>query len=184
MNLQPDCFSCRSNTGEQRISPAPTLYAGQYWLVEHAYPTRLAGWLVAVLKRHCEALHELTPDEWRELAEIQAALLPLLAEATGCEKEYTACFAEMPGFKHIHFHIIPKPAELPAELTGSHAFALLKVDPSEAVPAATVRELCQRLSQGLQARLSAQFQVGRFEKLLPVTRPDPSVQPPPACPGG
>ena len=53
------CHTCESNSGEKRISPGCQIYSGQYWLVEHAYPSDLVGWLVIVLKRHCEKLHEL-----------------------------------------------------------------------------------------------------------------------------
>jgi diadenosine tetraphosphate (Ap4A) HIT family hydrolase len=58
-----ECLTCESNTGEKRISPGPTIYEGNYWLVEHAYPVKTIGWLVIVLKRHAEALHELTPED-------------------------------------------------------------------------------------------------------------------------
>ncbi len=68
------CYTCLSNSGEQRISPGPTIYEGQYWLVEHAYPARRQEWIVITLKRHAEALHELTADEFSELGTIQARL--------------------------------------------------------------------------------------------------------------
>ena len=64
---QGDCPVCRSNEGVHRISPGVVIYEGQAWLVEHAYPTSLLGWLVIVLRRHSEALHDLTPDEATEL---------------------------------------------------------------------------------------------------------------------
>ncbi len=35
------CLTCLSNSGAKRISPGPTIYAGAYWYVEHAYPTTL-----------------------------------------------------------------------------------------------------------------------------------------------
>ncbi len=40
-------------------------------MVDHAYPTSHLGWLVIVLKRHVEALHELRKEEFVELAEIE-----------------------------------------------------------------------------------------------------------------
>ena len=39
---------------------------------EHAYPVKIIGWLVIVLKCHAEALQELTLEEFAELAQIQA----------------------------------------------------------------------------------------------------------------
>jgi len=60
------CKTCLSNSGEERVSPGPTIYKGDHWVVEHAYPTALEGWLVIATKRHVVALHELTPAEWQE----------------------------------------------------------------------------------------------------------------------
>ena len=41
-----ECLICCSISGERRISPGPFIYEGAYWLVDHAYPTLLKGWLV------------------------------------------------------------------------------------------------------------------------------------------
>lgn len=86
-----ECRTCKSNTGEQRISPGPTIHEGEYWLVEHAYPVHRIGWLVIVLKRHVEALHELSHEEFLELAQIQARVIPLLHAELHSEKEYVSC---------------------------------------------------------------------------------------------
>jgi diadenosine tetraphosphate (Ap4A) HIT family hydrolase len=145
MNYDPTCHSCRALTGEKRISPGPVIYEGRFWVVEHAYPTALKGWLVLVLKRHAEALHELTADEFAELGELQGRVAKLLRAETGCQKEYVVCFAEMAGFYHIHFHIIPRAADLPDELKGGKIFAMLKVGEAEAVPPEEIRQFCERL---------------------------------------
>ena len=105
-----ECWICKSNTAEKKISPGPTIFEGQYWLVEHAYPVKTMGWLVIVLKRHAEALHELTAEEFAELAQIQAKLTKALFEELHCEKEYISCYAEAEHFYHIHFHVFAKPA--------------------------------------------------------------------------
>src|ERR1044071_1337325 len=108
-----ECWTCQSNSGEKRISPGPTIFEGQYWLGEHAYPVKAIGWLGIVLKRHKEALHELTPEEFAELAQIQARLIHFLYEELHCEKEYVSCYAEQEHFYHIHFHVFAKPPGLP-----------------------------------------------------------------------
>jgi diadenosine tetraphosphate (Ap4A) HIT family hydrolase len=77
-----ECLSCRSISGEKRISPGPVIYEGTYWLVDHAYPTSHLGWLVIVLKRHAEALHELSREEFAELAEIQYKLAQVMRRDT------------------------------------------------------------------------------------------------------
>lgn len=140
-----ECWTCKSNTGEKRISPGPTIFEGQYWLVEHAYPVKVIGWIVIVLKRHAEALHELTSEEFTELVEIQARLIPLLHEELNCHKEYIVCYAEMEHIRHIHFHVFAKPSNLPEELKGGGSFALLKVSPEEAVPSEKVIAFCELL---------------------------------------
>lgn len=142
-----ECWTCRSNSGEKRISPGPTIFEGQYWFVEHAYPVKTIGWIVIVLKRHAEALHELSTEEFTELGQIQARLTHLLHEELHCEKEYISCYAEMEHFRHIHVHVFAKPADLPEELNGGGSFALLKVSAEEAVSPLETAAFCELLSQ-------------------------------------
>ena len=140
-----ECMTCKSNTGEKRISPGPTIFEGEYWFVEHAYPVKITGWIVIVLKRHAEALHELNAEEFVELAQIQSKLIHFLHEELHSEKEYISCYAEMEGFRHIHVHIFAKPPGFPDELKGGKSFALLKVSAEEAVPASEIISFCELL---------------------------------------
>jgi diadenosine tetraphosphate (Ap4A) HIT family hydrolase len=140
------CYTCRSISGERRISPGPTIYEGSYWLIEHAYPTRLKGWLVIVLKRHVEALHELTREEFAELGELQALAVSILHEALDSAKEYSVCFAEKEGFQHIHFHIVARSRDLPDELKGTKIFAMINVTEAEALPREEIKAFCELLS--------------------------------------
>jgi diadenosine tetraphosphate (Ap4A) HIT family hydrolase len=100
---------------------------------------------VIVLKRHAEALHELTTEEFTELAQIQARLTKVLFEELHCEKEYISCYAEAEHFYHIHFHVFAKPSDLPDELKGGKSFALLKVTDEEAVPPNKIIAFCELL---------------------------------------
>lgn len=147
--MNTDCWTCRSNSGEKRISPGPVIYEGQYWLVDHVYPTRLKGWLVLVLKRHAEALHELTAGEFEELGRLQALVTRALAAETGCVKEYTACLAESEHHQHVHVHIVPRAPDLPAELRGPRIIRLLAVDERDAVPAGEVTAFCEAMARRL-----------------------------------
>ncbi len=144
-NETMECLTCKSNTGEKRISPGPTIFEGKYWFVEHAYPVKILGWLVIVLKRHAEALHELSAEEFAELGLIQSRLICLLFEELHCEKEYFVCYAEQEHFHHIHFHVFAKPHDLPEELKGGNSFALLKVSAEEAVPPNDMIAFCEIL---------------------------------------
>jgi diadenosine tetraphosphate (Ap4A) HIT family hydrolase len=137
-----NCHSCNSNSGVKRISPGAPIYKGRYWIVEHAYPSGILGWNVIVLLRHCEKLHELSMTEWIELAEIQNAVTKSMHKIGGLEKEYSACFAELEGFKHIHFHIIPKPEDLPSEFLGTKSFQYLKVGVEGSIDSDTVANYC------------------------------------------
>jgi diadenosine tetraphosphate (Ap4A) HIT family hydrolase len=140
-----DCYTCLAISGERRISPGPTIYAGRHWLIEHAYPTRLKGWLVIVLKRHVEALHELTRDEFVELGELQALAVKLLYETLDSAKEYSACFAEKDGFQHIHFHIVARSRDLPDQLKGTKIFAMINTTEAEALPREEIKTFCETL---------------------------------------
>jgi len=140
-----DCWTCRSISGEKRISPGPTIFEGEYWLVEHAYPVKLKGWLVIVLKRHAEALHEITGDEFAELANIQSKSTRILFEELHCQKEYISCYAEKEHFHHIHFHVFAKPHGLPDELSGGKSFTLINVSEAEALASEELKVFCELL---------------------------------------
>ena len=140
-----DCYTCRSLSGERRISPGPTIYEGRYWLIEHAYPARLKGWLVIVLKRHAEALHEMTREEFVELGELQALAVRLLHEALDSAKEYVVCFAEKEHFQHAHFHVVARSHDLPDELKGTKIFAMINVTEAEALPREEIGTFCDML---------------------------------------
>jgi diadenosine tetraphosphate (Ap4A) HIT family hydrolase len=148
-----ECPVCKSNSGENRISPGPTIYEGKYWFVEHAYPVQRIGWIVIVLKRHAEALHQLTALEFTELGQIQSWLTHLLFEELHCEKEYSICFGEAEHFAHIHFHVFAKPHGFPEELKGGKSFALLKVLAEEAVPPKDIIAFCQLLKNRFEGQM-------------------------------
>ena len=140
-----ECLTCKSNSGEQRISPGSTIYEGEYWLVEHAYPVKRVGWIVIVLKRHAEALHDLSAEEFTELGGLLSRTTHFLSEELHNQKEYISCYGEAEGFAHIHFHVFAKPTDLPEDLKGGKSFNLLKVSREEAVPPAEIISFCKLL---------------------------------------
>ena len=150
-----ECLSCLSLQGIQRISPGPGIYESRYWVVEHAYPTSLKGWLVIVLKRHVEALHDLSQEEFQELANIQYRLAQIMKSRVDIEKEYMMCFAESEHFHHIHVHFVPKPRDLPQEAKGPRIFSYLNVNQQSAVPADEIKTLCEELKEALITLTSA-----------------------------
>jgi diadenosine tetraphosphate (Ap4A) HIT family hydrolase len=140
-----ECLTCKSNSGEQRISPGPTIYEGEYWMVEHAYPVKRVGWIVIVLKLHAEALHDLSAEEFAELGRLQSLVSRFLFEELHNQKEYISCYGEAEGFAHIHFHVFAKPFDLAEELKGGKSFSLLKVSREEAAPPAEIISFCELL---------------------------------------
>lgn len=142
-----ECYACKANSGEKRISPGETIHEGKYWLVEHAYPVALKGWLVLVLKRHVESLHELSKEEFMELAELTDRATKILYQELKCEKEYLMCLAETKHFYHIHFHLVAKQKNIRKNQRGTKIFTLLKVDEKDAVPKAEIIDFCQKLKE-------------------------------------
>jgi diadenosine tetraphosphate (Ap4A) HIT family hydrolase len=146
-----DCLTCLSLSGERRISPGPIIYESIYWVVDHAYPTTHPGWLVILPKRHVEALHELTEEEFQELAQIEYRLVQVMHLDPTVQKEYLICFAEGEGFHHVHFHVVPKPVDLPAHLKGPCVFALLQVDKEHAIATQELTRFCEEFTRKLEA---------------------------------
>jgi diadenosine tetraphosphate (Ap4A) HIT family hydrolase len=149
-----ECYVCPSVSGARRISPGATIHDGRYWMVEHAYPTAHPGWLVIVLKRHAEALHELSTAELAELGALQAQTVRALAAVLGSHKEYVACYSEGEHFHHIHVHVVARPADLPPEQRGPRSFTLLDVTPEAALSPERIRALCDTLAARLRADLA------------------------------
>ena len=135
-----ECLTCLSLSGARRISPGPFIYQGTYWVVDHAYPTTHLGWLVILPRRHVEALHELSKEEFQELAEIEYRLVQVMHTDPSTQKEYLMCFAEGEEFHHVHFHVVPKPFDLP------RVFGLLAVDEEHAIPAQELKAFCEEFT--------------------------------------
>ncbi len=142
-----ECYSCQALHGQRRISPSQPIYDGEYWRVDHAWPTTLVGWVVLVLRRHACALHELTGDEFAAMGALLGRTVQALHAETGCAKEYLACFAEADHFNHVHIHLVPRASDLPHELHGPRVFALLKPGEGEAAPEAEIQAFCARMAQ-------------------------------------
>lgn len=119
------CLVCSSVRREKRISPAPCIYHGKYWDVEHGYPSNYTGWIVLVLRRHAEALHQLSTEEFLELIHLQEFCVKLMHKKLKSEKENIFILCEKPEFTHLHVHIIPVAYDLPASQRGIHLLSLV-----------------------------------------------------------
>ena len=138
-----DCRVCASDVD----SPLERLAADAHWRVAHALGTALPGWLVLIPRRHVTAVADLGAAEAAGLGPWLVRLSGALRSVVGCPKTYVAQFAEAPGFAHVHFHVVPRAADLSPDLRGPAVFTLLG---GTALPAGT-ETLVHRLSEALAA---------------------------------
>ena len=121
------------------------IYETEHWHVVHAFNTSLPGWLVVVAMRHVSSFAELTEAEAASFGPFLHRVVGALQEVTGAVKTYTVLFAEKPEHPHVHFHVIPRMAELPDHKKGPRIFDYLGVPETESVPLETRNELAARL---------------------------------------
>jgi diadenosine tetraphosphate (Ap4A) HIT family hydrolase len=142
------CHSCdlvkRRDRGEaprwDRICRTPS------WDIVHCYGTGVEGWLVVVARAHRATIAELTGPELEELGPLLGRSSTALHAVVGCEKTYVAQFAEAPGHAHVHFHVIPRSADLPDDRKGPAIFTRLGVPAGDAVSDARMDALADRLA--------------------------------------
>ena len=120
-------IACMTCTHEADPAPAPWMCLARdaHWRLAHAFGVAVPGWLVLVPRRHVERIADLTAAEAASLGTWQARASRALQVVTGCEKTYVAQFAEAEGFRHVHFHIVPRAADLAVELRGPRVFGLM-----------------------------------------------------------
>jgi diadenosine tetraphosphate (Ap4A) HIT family hydrolase len=152
MTTTGDCYTCVQDAAV-RADRAPLrerIAADERWRVAHAFGSAIPGWLVLVPRRHVTSLAELTDAEAAVLGGWQVRLSRALQTVLGCQKTYVAQFAEAEGFSHVHFHIVPRQAELAKELRGPRIFQLL--GPADR-PVVSERQLTE-VSAALAAQLA------------------------------
>lgn len=152
----PGCYACRQETRFDDLPPRERIVFDQHWRVAHAFNTALPGWLVLLPRRHVTAVHELTDSEAETLGAWQVRLSRALHDVTGCAKSYVAQFAEAEGFAHVHFHIVPRMADLPQAYRGPGMFELLKRPEQERVTADQADQMARSVRACLRPNPPAQ----------------------------
>ena len=122
-----DCLSCHHNDRIDALPPRERIGADPHWRVAHTFDTSLPGWLVLIPRRHVTAVADLTDAEAATLGAWQVRLSRALHAVTACVKTYVVLFAEAEGFAHVHFHIVPRDADLPPDERGPGVFRHLGV---------------------------------------------------------
>ncbi|WP_326562889.1 HIT family protein [Micromonospora sp. NBC_01796] len=146
------CYSCGN---ERRLDALPVrerIGADEHWRVAHAFATALPGWLVLLPRRHVTTIADLTDAEAAGLGTWQVRLSRALHAVTGCRKTYVVQFAEAEGFGHVHFHVVPRMADLPADQRGPGVFRLLGADEGARVGAERMDELAEALAGHLSGQ--------------------------------
>jgi len=149
MTPETDCYSCQGNADIGRLPLRERIAVDEFWRVAHAFDSALPGWLVLLPRRHVIAIAELTGAEAAALGTWQVRLSRALRTVTKCRKTYVAQFAETEAFAHVHFHIVPRPADLAAELRGPRVFGLLGANDRPQVTDAAMDKLATELSAQL-----------------------------------
>ncbi len=116
------------------------------WDVVHAYGTALEGWLVLATRRHITAVADMDGTEAGELGPLVQRVSRALQEELGCTKTYVAQFAEDPRHPHVHFHVIPRRADQPAEWKGPRIFSQLGVAEELCVPESRMNEIARAVA--------------------------------------
>jgi diadenosine tetraphosphate (Ap4A) HIT family hydrolase len=106
---------------------------------------------VVLPERHVVSVAELTSEEAVRLGPLLTAVARALIDVTGCVKTYAATFGELGGIQHLHFHAIPRHADLPRDLRGPGIFAYQKRPESEWVPATEMDRIGGELARRLEA---------------------------------
>ena len=144
------CFTCEGNARIDELAPRERLAVDNQWRVAHAVGTALPGWLVLLPRRHVLAIAELTDAEAAGLGLWQVRLSQALHAVTGCAKTYVVQFAEAPRFRHVHFHLIPRMPDLPADRRGPQVFEFLTQPAERTVTNTQMDILAAELTQHLQ----------------------------------
>jgi diadenosine tetraphosphate (Ap4A) HIT family hydrolase len=151
----PDhCLSCDVVRG--LIQPPGGLILGtDLWQLTHAIdPVPVVGWLILQPLRHVESFAELTEAEAAEFGPLARRASAAVTEALGLTKAYMAMFMEAHGFAHLHVHLIPRFADMPADRRGPDAFGWMR-DAAEAPDRAERFEKATALARMLGAQLGS-----------------------------
>jgi diadenosine tetraphosphate (Ap4A) HIT family hydrolase len=128
------------------------IYRTQYWDVVHSYNTALPGWVVLVVRRHIEAVADLSQAESIELGLLITATSQALTEVIHCAKTYVIQFAEAVEHPHVHVHIVPRMADQPADRRGPLIFGYLGVPEQERVPEDEMNRIASQMRVSLTER--------------------------------
>ncbi|MGO9559345.1 MAG: HIT family protein [Acidimicrobiales bacterium] len=146
-----DCYACRQAAAGESAERRERIFVTDQWRLVHSFNSSLEGWLVLLPRRHVTAIVELQEAEAGELGPLLLRSSQALRAELGCAKTYVMQFSEAEGYAHLHFHVVARPAELPAEHRGPGIFHYLRQPPEDWVSA----ERQDQLAVSIRRRMSA-----------------------------
>ena len=150
MTTASSCMTCDLTARRFEMPLPERIYETEHWRVVHAFNTSLPGWLVVIAKRHVASFAELTDAEASEFGPFLHRVSRALQEVTGAVKTYTILFAEHPEHPHVHFHVVPRAADMPEGERARNVFKHLGVPEEGAVPLTERVALAQQLQTILE----------------------------------
>ncbi len=109
-------FACHYCEVERRTPDAQWLYRDALWSASGHPLVDEPGWVIAMLRRHVEAIGQLTDAELNSLGVVAARLSEAITSVTAAEKVYVMIFLE--ANHHFHLLLSPRPPGAPRELRG------------------------------------------------------------------
>lgn len=149
ITLAPMCNLCEMNADVDRLPLYERLYLDESWRVAHGWSS-LPGWLVVALRRHAEALDELTDHEAESLGRLLKAASVALKRAVGCRKTYVILFAEHPLYPHVHLHVVPRMDWFTDNDRATSVFRFLNVPEEDRVTVSERERLAAEVGQTLR----------------------------------
>jgi diadenosine tetraphosphate (Ap4A) HIT family hydrolase len=146
------CHTCELNAQVDDLPLRERVYLDEHWRIAHGWSS-LPGWLVLALRRHAEALDELTADEAAALGPILAAASEALRQAVGCRKTYVMLFAEHPLYPHVHLHVVPRMDWFTKDDLATAVFRFLNVPEQDQVAVGERERLAAEIGQAMYATL-------------------------------
>lgn len=150
--METACVTCELTVIRHSQPLCERIFENEHWRVVHAFNTSLPGWLVVIAKRHVASFAELTDEEALSFGPFLHRISKALQEVTGAVKTYTVLFAEHPEHPHVHFHVVPRMADIPDDKKGKRVFDYLGVPEGDIVPLSTRNALAAKLQTLLQER--------------------------------
>jgi len=110
--MSEGCISCQTVAGTY-MAPGGVVFENPEWMVVlRSNPVRLPCLPLILLKRHCEDLAELDPDESLSLGPLMQMTARALDKILKPARIHFGIYAE--DVRHIHMHVVPRMPEMPA----------------------------------------------------------------------